>query len=289
MKIIIFLLLSINLYSQEIKFNIFFSKDSIKIGEPIFLTSVLSYDKKLEIVQPDSSYNFNPFEYIDKFIYPSKIYNGKIFDSTIYYLRTFNIDSVQKINLNSFIINKDCLEISSSYDSVFLINQVKNLSDKVIKNTSHSIISYIFNTNKYILSSVIFLIVILILFLIFRKKIITYLKIQRLNKDLNNYSNLLKDSLNKYSNGKDKKDLELSLLIWKRYMEKNSIFSFTSSTTLKINNYLKDKKTENILDEIDMILYSKNTLIFDIKNFNLLDRKAKDLYINMKKKLKDGK
>ena len=46
-------------------------------------------------------------------------------------------------------------------------------------------------------------------------------------------------------------------------MEKNSIFSFTSSTTLKINNYLKDKKTENILDEIDMILYSKNTLIFD--------------------------
>ena len=236
MRIIIFLLLSMNLYSQEIKFNIFFSKDSIKIGEPIFLTSVLSYDKKLEIVQPDSSYNFNPFEYIDKFIYPSKIYNGKIFDSTIYSLRTFNIDSVQKINLNSFIINKDCLEISSSYDSVFLINQVKNLGDKVIKNTSYSIISYIFNTNKYIL-----------------------------------------------------KDLELSLLIWKRYMEKNSIFSFTSSTTLKINNYLKDKKTENILDEIDMILYSKNTLIFDIKNFNLLDRKAKDLYLNMKKKLKDGK
>ena len=289
MRIIIFLLLSVNLYSQEIKFNIFFSKDSIKIGEPIILTSVLSYDKKLEIVQPDSSYNFNPFEYIDKVIYPSKIYNGKIFDSTIYSLRTFNIDSVQKINLNSFIINKDCLEISSSYDSVFLINQVKNLSDKVIKNTSHSIISYIFNTNKYILSSVIFLIVILILFLIFRKKIITYLKIQRLNKDLNNYSNLLKDSLNKYSNGKNKKDLELSLLIWKRYMEKISIFSFTSSTTLKINNYLKDKKTENILDEIDMILYSKNTLIFDIKNFNLLDRKAKDLYLNMKKKLKDGK
>ena len=181
------------------------------------------------------------------------------------------------------------MEISSSYDSVFLINQVKNLSDKVINNTSHSIISYIFNTNKYILSAVLFLIVILILFLIFRKKIITYLKIKRLNKDLNNYSNLLKDSLNKYSNGKDKKDLELSLLIWKRYMEKNSIFSFTSSTTLKINNYLKDKKTENILDEIDMILYSKNTLIFDIKNFNLLDRKAKDLYLNMKKKLKDGK
>ena len=90
MRIIIFLLLSMNLYSQEIKFNIFFSKDSIKIGEPIFLTSVLSYDKKLEIVQPDSSYNYNPFEYIDKFIYPSKIYNGKIFDSTIYYLRTFN-------------------------------------------------------------------------------------------------------------------------------------------------------------------------------------------------------
>ena len=38
-----------------------------------------------------------------------------------------------------------------------------------------------------------------------------------------------------------------------------------------------------------MILYSKNKLIFDIKNFNLLDRKAKDLYLNMKKKLKDGK
>ena len=289
MRIIIFLLLSMNLYSQEIKFNIFFSKDSIKIGEPIFLTSVLSYDKKLEIVQPDSSYNFNPFEYIDKFIYPSKVYNGKIFDSTIYSLRTFNIDTVQKINLNSFIINKDCLEINSSYDSVFLINQVENLSDKVIKNTSYSIISYIFNTNKYILAAVIFLIIILILFLIFRKKIITYLKIQRLNKDLNNYSNLLNDSLDKYSNGKDKKDLELSLLIWKRYMEKNSIFSFTSSTTLKINDYLNDKKTKDILEEIDMILYSKNTLIFDIKNFNLLDRKAKDLYLNMKKKLKDGK
>ena len=289
MRIIILLLLSVNLNSQEIRFNIFFSKDSIKVGDPIFLISVLTYDKKFEIIQPDSSYNFKPFEYIDKVIYPSKIENNKIFDSTIYFLRTFNIDSVQKINLKSLIINKDCLEITSSYDSVFLINQVTNLNDKSIKNTSFSLIYHIFNTKKYVSAAFILLIVILILFLIFRKKIITYFKIQRLNKDLNSYSNLLKNYLNKYSNKKDKKYLEGSLLVWKRYMEKISIFSFTSSTTFKINNYLKDKKTKNILEEIDMILYSNNTLTFDIKNFNTLDKKAKNLYLNKKKKLIDGK
>ena len=48
MRIIILLLLSVNLNSQEIRFNIFFSKDSIKVGDPIFLISVLTYDKKFE-------------------------------------------------------------------------------------------------------------------------------------------------------------------------------------------------------------------------------------------------
>ena len=38
-----------------------------------------------------------------------------------------------------------------------------------------------------------------------------------------------------------------------------------------------------------MILYSNNTLTFDIKNFNTLDKKAKNLYLNKKKKLIDGK
>ena len=52
-------------------------------------------------------------------MFESISYNNIIFDSTVYYLQTFELDSIQSLYLNSYIINdNDSLEISSNNDTI---------------------------------------------------------------------------------------------------------------------------------------------------------------------------
>ena len=92
--ILICILFSHKIYSQEIDYNIFFKEESVKIGDTITLISTLRYPKNIEIIQPDSSYKFIPFEFLDKIIFESSTSNNFIYDSTIYLLQTFELDSI---------------------------------------------------------------------------------------------------------------------------------------------------------------------------------------------------
>ena len=153
MKVFLFLisfLISSNLFSQNIEYKIYFLNDSIRIGDSISLISALKYPENIEIVQPDSSYNFTSFEFIDKKIFPSFSDGNIIYDSTIYYLRTFEIDSIQRLNLNATIINnKDSLVISSNTDSIALIYQINDVNfSKTKENTPVSYTHLTLPTNR---------------------------------------------------------------------------------------------------------------------------------------------
>ena len=130
--ILICILFSHKIYSQEIDYNIFFKEESVKIGDTITLISTLRYPKNIEIIQPDSSYKFIPFEFLDKIIFESSTSNNFIYDSTIYLLQTFELDSIQSIYLKSYIINtSDSLEILSNNDDILTISLVNEKNSKI--------------------------------------------------------------------------------------------------------------------------------------------------------------
>ena len=67
MRYCLFILLfffSNNILSQKIDYKINLLEDSIKIGDSITLVSTIIYPENIEIIQPDSSYNFGSIDFI---------------------------------------------------------------------------------------------------------------------------------------------------------------------------------------------------------------------------------
>ena len=273
--IFLFFLNISEVFSQEIEYKVYFIEDSVKIGDSIPLISILKYPKSIELIQPDSSYNYLTFEYIDKKTFPSIQIDNIILDSTVYYLRTFEIDSTQNIKLEATIINKDdSLNIISNTDSITLISQVTDISSSLINNTLFSVIKSIFNSEKVIYLIIIILSIIILLFILFRKKIIKYFKIRRIKSQLNKF-NIEFELLSKnYSKNNKIRELEKLLLLWKRFMEKFTNKPFSSSTTNEISYFINDKNILGILSTSDKCIYSDNSSPIELKNLNALKLKA---------------
>ena len=285
--ILICILFSHKIYSQEIDYNIFFKEESVKIGDTITLISTLRYPKNIEIIQPDSSYKFIPFEFLDKIVFESSSSNNIIFDSTIYILQTFELDSIQSIYLKSYIINtSDSLEILSNTDKIRTISLVNEKNSKTKTNTLLEKINSIFNSKKFsIISGVIFSVLVLI-YLLFRKKINKYFKIKRIKSETDFFKNEFDYILNKYLNTNNIKFLENLILKWKRFMEKLSKKPYSSSTTSEISIFNKNIKSIKTLKEIDKCIYSENEFITDKNKLIILRDESINLsenYINQLK------
>ena len=285
--ILICILFSNNIFSQEIDYNIFFKEESVKIGDSITLISTLKYPKNIEIIQPDSSYKFIPFEFLDKIVFESSSSNNIIFDSTIYILQTFELDSIQSIYLKSYIINtSDSLEILSNTDKIRTISLVNEKNSKTKTNTLLEKINSIFNSKKFsIITGVIFSVLVLI-YLLFRKKINKYFKIKRIKSETDFFKNEFDTILSSYLNTNDIMFLENLLLKWKRFMEKLSKKPYSSSTSSEISLFNKNIKIIKTLKEIDKCIYSENEFITDKNKLIILRDESINLsenYINQLK------
>jgi hypothetical protein len=64
----------------------FFNSDSLQIGKPLFFSLTYTHTSKTDLLFPDSTYNFKPFELIDINYFPTKTLNGKSLDSVVYEL-----------------------------------------------------------------------------------------------------------------------------------------------------------------------------------------------------------
>src|SRR5882757_4821289 len=85
---IFYILLFSSVYAQEIKINVQakFSGDSVKIGKPIEFYLSARYPENLNILFPDSTFSFAPFELQKKIYFPTETKNGISRDSVVYHL-----------------------------------------------------------------------------------------------------------------------------------------------------------------------------------------------------------
>ena len=278
-------------FAQEINYKGFFKKDKASIGDTIYFISIIKYPKNIEIIQPDSSYNYKSFEYINKIVTPSYKMNEKIVDSTIYLIRTFNFNSIQSLELSSYIINnEDSLVITSNIDSISIDNQITAIDQslKVKYNTIYTKIHSLINYIKIITISLIIISIIIVVYIVFGKKIKTYFKIRKLNKQLKKFIFEYKSQISKYKTNKLKNELEKLLIIWKIYMEYTSSRPYLSSTTKEIQFFNKDIKTINSLKRIDKKIYSNDNKALESKDINNLYNEAKKSFDIKLYEIKNG-
>ena len=91
--------------AQDVSVRGGFLSDSLKIGEQTAFYLSARYPTNLNILFPDSTHGFTPFEYEDKEYFPTETTAGISADSAVYYLTTFEIDRVQLLQLPVYIVN----------------------------------------------------------------------------------------------------------------------------------------------------------------------------------------
>ena len=232
-----------------------FLKDSVKIGEPVFYSLSIEYPIDADVVFPDSLFNFSPFELNRKEYFFTRSDYSSSFDSAIYNLSTFEIDSVQFLRLPVFLIlSNDSLPLRPENDSIVLIHVVTQMPDSLafLENTIYKETLLQFNYPYMIAGIIILLVLSVLIFLIFGKQIKRNIILYRLKRIhirfVENFNPLLKDN---------QTSPESVLVIWKTYMEKLEGFPYTKSTTKEIALIEANIKALKPLKSIDRAIYGK--------------------------------
>jgi hypothetical protein len=235
-----------------------FLEDSMKIGEPVRYALSFSHSPNMEILMPDSIYNYYPFEFISKQYFPTKTFNNVSLDSVIYYLRTFETTKSQRYSLPVFIIAYG--DSSPKYplpDTIYLKEMVKSIPAKLafLENTQFNRIEKKYNYPYTIVISLSVLVSLFIAFITLGKPVRRRYKLFIIRRShqifLKNYVQLE----NSFSRSKSSTVLEQALFSWKTYISKLENKPVNTFTTTELIALYNKEELKIGLQTIDKAIY----------------------------------
>lgn len=289
---ILFSLLFSAIYAQEISPYGKFSSDSVMVGEEVHYSLSVRYPKDWHVIFPDSTYDFEPFEYYAKAYFPTRVDSTHAFDSAVYTLSTFEVDLIQKLQLPVYLLDKnDSTKILANPDSVFLKELVTVVPDSLAfrENLSYQAVDYAFNYPYLMIGLAILLAILAIGYLTFGKAIQTKIKLYRMRKAYEKFSLQFDRGLTKIKQSERNAELiEEVLVVWKRYMEKIENRPFTKYTTREILKVGFEKELKSVLNNIDGAIYGAIGDDEMHKNFETLEDFTLERYKTKIKEVSHG-
>lgn len=277
------LLLTENSYAQKPIGK--FQTDSIELGRQIEYTLSYHHNPSAEVFFPDTTYNFYPFEIINRKMYPTVTTNGVSVDSVIYTLVTFEITKNQKLGLPIYLLSKrDCTAVYALADSVFLKEMIKTSVDSLQLKTDTKLLPLSQQVNypkilTYILGLLGIVLIIYAFFGRFIRKQYTLFLFGRRHKDFQtNYKKFTRSTLDDITIGK-------ALVLWKKHLEWLEKRPYTSYTTKEIISRLPSEQLEEALREVDSAIYGGILSTQMPASMNVLLEKATELYKNRREEL----
>lgn len=270
--LLILLTLSLLQTMAQVRVRAGFIQDSVRLGDPIDYYLIAHYPSNLTILFPDSTFSFTPFEFHHKKYQPTQTLRGESYDSVVYQLLTFEVDDVQYLGLPVFVVNeKDCTRYVPQRDSILLAAMVKEpVPDSIsaqdlplLTNTTYQRVSFLLNYPILLITVGILLVVSVVIWLVFGKRIRKYFKLRRLQKNhttfVQNYLEKLHQLQTQYTTEKT----ELALSIWKKYMEQLEGKPFTKLTTRETLALEQDEYLGKSLQALDRAIYGSSTTVLE--------------------------
>jgi hypothetical protein len=260
---IFYIYLLSSVHAQEIKVQGKFSRDSVKIGKPIEFYLSAHYPENLNILFPDSTFSFGPFELQNKIYFPTSTKKGISRDSVVYYLATYEVDSIQTLKLPIYVVNQmDCTEVFSNTDSVFFQNLVKAIPDSLTAeklplktNTNYLGVRWQLNYILFAIGGSILLIALILVWVFFGKRIRKYFKLKRMAKGYEAFRTKFESSVEKLDRDFSPQRVETALVIWKNYLELLLSKPYTKFTSKEIKTMENSEELGHALSEIDRMIY----------------------------------
>lgn len=259
------ILLSIHniLPAQELEVKGKFVRDSVKIGEDAAYYLSARYPAELNILFPDSTVSFFPFEYHSKQYFITHTQQGISYDSVVYHLRTFETDTIQTLSLPIYVIHaSDCTAVYAAPDSIALKVLINDLPDSIslqnlpLKETvAFEPIPTSFNYIILSFGAGVLCIIAGTIWILFGKKIRRHYQLKRLQR---NHSRFLEEFNNNISRLQTKPVLtvaESTAVLWKKYLETLESKPYTKLTTKEIIRLIQNEEVERSLHSIDRSIY----------------------------------
>ena len=257
-----------------------FLTDSVCFGQPIQAVLYCRHDPSEELLFPDSSFNYFPFEFVEKSYFPTKTIGTESLDSVVYTLRTFEDTSVYVLSLPIYLFKeKDTLRVFSNQDSVVFEPFIKVSSDtlKLISNTNLLPLQTDFN---YIISLIVivsFLVLLLLVYLLFGKRLLQQWKRYRSRIAHKQFITTF-DSLVQAQDLSVEK-IERALSLWKKYIQVLADKPYTTFTSSEIATQLKREGLKKNLQSIDAAIYGGRSKAMASEDFEVLRRVAIEEFI----------
>lgn len=256
-------LVSAGSMAQGVRVHGYLKKDSAAIGEIIPYILTASYPRDRQVVFPDSTYAFAPFEFQSRQYFPTRTAGDTSYDSAVYFLTTFEIDSVQPVRLPVFLIQaRDSLAFYATADSLRLDFRVTMPLDSVSvqqlplkANTIYQRVRWLFNYPFLIIGAVVLVIAILVAWLIFGKQIRKYFVLRRMRRAYRNFNQRFVSAVDTIGKEGTPRKAEDALVLWKRYMEELEQYPFTKSTSREILKRYSNNLLGTALRTIDRAIY----------------------------------
>lgn len=256
---------------QEVNVRGGFLSDSLKIGEETAYFLSAHYPSSLHVLFPDSTFQFAPFEYVRRVYFPTRTTEGISVDSTVYYLTTFEIDTLQSLQLPVYVIaGQDCTQYKPAEDHIRLIELVAQVPDSVTAarlplkaNPAYQKVFLEFNYIFWLIITGVVLLIIAVVWAVFGKRIARYLKARRLQKNHIRFIEGYNSTLSQLRSAFSSLTTEKALVQWKRYMEELEARPFTKLTTPETVKLLQNEALGTNLRSVDRAIYGNNTSVID--------------------------
>lgn len=258
--LLLFFLQTLAIQAQELVPRARFMQDSLLVGEPVHFSVSVRYPKNLNLLLPDSTYDFAPFEILGKEFFPT--YSDSLYshDSVVYTLTSFYPDSLLELQLPIYMIQgRDSLPVwtKSAWIAVgTVLATVETDSLQYESNTAYSPVAYPFNYPYFLLGLIGILVFVASGVAVFGKSVRRKIRLWFLQRRYRSFLESYSEKLNRFQAGDPAVRPDELLLLWKTYLEDLEKRPYTKLTSQEIADIHPDKKNWlQVLRPIDRSIY----------------------------------
>jgi hypothetical protein len=246
-------------FAQEVKVSGYFVQDSARLGEKVGYVLKASYSSGINVVFPDSTFDYNPWVFLGKQTFMSHTVDGITTDSAVYYLSNFSLDPVSGLSLPIYQILKfDSLPFFPEEGQLALKLSIAEIPEELNfqQNNEYQNIPTNFDYPFVLMILGLVLVVVLTLFFIFGKRVKNTINKWKEKKKYQKFLKKWKSAEYRFIDKPSMESADEMLGLWKSYMEHLKSKPFREWTTTEIAAFLENKDIVKDFREIEMVIYA---------------------------------
>lgn len=265
--ILVFFQLVVQAQDTNVTVRAGFIEDSLRVGDPVRFYLTARYAQGQQVLFPDSTFAYAPFELDHRSYTPTDTRDGMSYDSVVYHVTTFELDEHPSLSLPVYLLTpQDCTAFESPRDTIRLaLSPMPGLDSITLdklplrENVAYHDVPQAFNYIIALIAGGAILLIAILVWIFFGRRIRKYFRIRRMVKMHEQFMMAYGSSLAGIHNNFSAANAEHVLAQWKRYMEQLEIRPYTKMTTREIQAALKDDAVTRTLKAIDGAIYGHST------------------------------